>query len=384
MTSQLDQTIAEITNYNDPTPRLIEVMSHGEARLFLGDARVAQGELCHVSSTGETLRVKALTGQREALAGTLNGTLTATASAQFEATGEQALFPAPGEHTFVMSQARYVSAHTGGLTVEVELPKFGQLDGARVLMPTGMDALDVLSPLSQGGVNLVIDATTTRQGFMALRQRVSDALGDTVSPVTVHTTQGALTGAREVIPANPSREAFYMALKVAASWAASCRAQGEEQLFIVELPVMSTQEAWQHYSVSRGERSGREMSYAEVIGWIGDHFTSTTSARITTLVTFTMPGAEGDLGDIIDTMGLGDVDAVVVIDEQGRYAPQRSRSRTPQPADMATEAMRVRGMLHRADQIAQKIALFGEDDLEPGELATHHEATSWRPVVTQP
>ncbi len=376
----LHKTIEEIKGYADLTPRILSAEStRGIARLFLGDGRVTLGELVMIPSTGEALRVRELCGQREAIASTLNGRLKATASTPIELTGMPARLPIPKEHIWRLEQAQYVSPedHDRTLPALPKTPRFEQLDGQREHLPTAIAALDLLSPLSRGGINLVLDASPGRKGFEALRERVERALGPDVTRMTARQEPLEEPEVRQVIASDANHETFYTALRVATSCVQVHNGLGEEVFFFVNLPALSSAQAWQRYAEGGHTREGAEMGYGEVVSWLGDQLASTRSARVTTLITLMMEGLEGSLEAIADTMALGDVDALIVIDEQGRYAPQRSRSRVPQSA----EATRARGILHRASKAQSKLTVFGEDELTLEELSALEESVQWRPVV---
>ena len=80
-------------------------------------------------------------------------------------------------------------------------------------------------------------------------------------------------------------------------------------------------------------------------------------------------------------MSLGDLDVVIAIDEQGRYIPQRSRSRAQLEPGRALKALGARAALARAERVEQKLGVFGPDELEQGERDALSEAALWRPEL---
>lgn len=363
----------EIEGYEDPTPRVEAREGQLSLRALVGDARPARGALLRIEPSGEQApalaRVLRQIGNRHVQAQLLSARQEITAGAPIEVVeGAEAAFPAPRDEVLDLRGASFVEATApGALALEPERPGLMELDPARPALELGIEPLDLLCPLAARGLNLIVDAHPTRRAFLALAQRAHEALGPR-STVVVHGGARQTDGHLEALQAthrvwSPHGEAgALLGLRAAASWVAQLRKEerGGELLVVAELPELVARP-------QAGPPSGQEARLGEVVDWLGEALGSTREGPVTTLLRLPL-GSGHALGELVETLALGDVDAQLLIDADGALAPRRSRSRAELPEARQERARRVQSQITRALRVRDQVSIFGKDELKPEQL----------------
>lgn len=228
-----------------------------------------------------------------------------------------------------------------------------ELSGARTVLPTGLESIDVLAPLVQGGFNLVIDANRDRAAFDALVA----ATGKTVDiDVRVDAEQTA-TDVRRRLHAGGNVDEYEKVMAAALAWIADARHDGRSEIFaVMELPVVVAEFSADAAPSGLGSASK-----------IADAVASTKQCDVTCVMR--LPAATGPDGfaDIVESLALGEVDAQIFLDGKGRFEPDRSSSSAPIDAESQRLRTAALANLHRAARAADRLSLWGEDDLEEEE-----------------
>lgn len=250
-------------------------------------------------------------------------------------------------------------AQPGDFLFWTDPPKMVDLDPDRSALPVGLTAVDLLAPINRGGLHLIIDSSTDGGAARFLAQQLQEIL----APETVLCCGSSLTsGDMPSFVIDPGGDLLRHigALQVALALGEPLRSRGEALAFI-ELPAL---DLTGHYS---GESPALRRGIPEIVDRLGRHLASTRQSRITTLLALHLPAQATGLDDVIETLRLGDVDATIHIDRQGRFDPRRSSSR----AALGDEEMEHRSQLlyhldvaHRA---RDKASLLGEEELTDSE-----------------
>ena len=122
---------------------------------------------------------------------------------------------------------------------------------------------------------------------------------------------------------------------------------------------------------------------ASVLSFVGDHLASTRQTTITTLITLKIDSqTTRQFSTIFDTLSFGDLDAVLLFDERGRYSPRFSRSRAELAQPEARRATQIRSALHRSELAQKKAQVFGEDELTQEEFEVLDVLDMWSPSLS--
>ncbi len=365
----------DIRHYKARTPQVTEIQ-HGWVRAFVGDDIPRIGDALGLrSSEGEEAfaAVRRHAGGRQVIAMMLSVPEWVGEGTEVFTTGQSAHVPAPRAGTTAL-EALAISAGEASATMAFtpRSPSFEEMAGSQAALTSGYDAIDRLAPLSRGGVNLILDAFPGEAAFDHLTARVHEAAradanlwlaGDDRAPgwADYQITAGVDRGQRQLT-----------ALRVLASWATQLRDGGQHVLLCAELPPLA----------SRGPATAVEaalgVGIGEVVDQLGSALASTREATITTVLRLPLHTSAAGIESIIETMDVGDVDAQVYIDNQGRFDPYRSTSDADLDADARSDQQRLLSVLSRAASARDKAAMLGEFGLEEAEEQALRKAEGLR------
>ena len=352
---------AQLAEYDAPTPK-VESISGATLTAFVADDVPGIGEGLWVGDAGalRTLtRVVRHAGNRRVEAVALSPTPALTVGAPVARSHASAHLPA-SRPALDLSAASFVPGGDGALGWTPERPGFAALDARRPALTLGRDAIDLLSPLAARGVNLIVDRSDDPSAFTALVEDAHRALApDAVLHVATPDLAALSDLATHTIRPGATPEAVAWALRSAALLGGRLRGEVDATLVVVSLPTWSIDEA----AFRTGAGTGLEVTFSELVDWLGEALVSTKQGAVTTLMRLPIDATAIGLADISDTLAVGDVDAQVFF-EDGVYDPRRSRSRAEQSDAQRAEAMRVRSALARAEAAASHTAIFGDDGLE--------------------
>ncbi|MBA2664710.1 MAG: hypothetical protein H0U74_20655 [Bradymonadaceae bacterium] len=365
----------EFENY---APALATVVHVGEGwiRAFVVDAIPALGEaLAIVGPHGQRVyaEVRRHSGHRLVEALLFDAPAWLSPGLPVERTHRAAAIALPEACDLVPGADTLVPHEPGeNLALAAPRPSFAQLDGQRPPLNTGIEALDLLSPLVQRGTNLVIDTSTDTAAFDALARCTTAGADHDVALVV--TTDGRALGlnARQVRVGQGAGQ-HLLALRLAMRWAIALRDRGQNVLFVAELPPVGSTPT-KH--TARAEQAVT-VGFGEIVDLVGEALVSTHSAAVTVLLRLSLADPVGGLAEIIETLELGDIDAQIFVTNDGRFDPRRSHSRAQLPASRATQRSEALAILSLARKAEERSELFGDDELEPHELDALDQAQAW-------
>lgn len=297
------------------------------------------------------------------------------------ATGRPAGFRLAEDGSADLRSTRFVPEPddpAGWTSFEWTSPEFSEIRGAFSAVETGYEGLDAIAPVAEGGTNLVIDTSDGRSAADHLTRAVVDGLRpiDAVhAPVEPDSEEPDWV--THPIRCERHSPRHVAALRMAVALAADRRSRGDDLFVCVDLPTPGRTPA-------SDERQVTEPGYGELIDLLGSGLASTRDAAITTLVRLPVPERESDLAPIIETLDLGDVDAQIVLDGSGRFAPDRSTSDADRSDDVRRRADAALETLRRAERARQKRDLLGERELSPDERDAIEQADALRTDLTTP
>jgi hypothetical protein len=335
----------------------VEAVEGLVVRAYVGDAVPAVGEALRIGDACHA-RVMRHLGQRRVEALLLSAHEAAQVGALVSPTGQAARFPAPDGDRLALGVG-FVTE--GGLSWDVVAPGWLALDPARPALLLGDDVLDTLCPLAARGTNLVVDARRAPDAFEALTGHALEALG--ADEVFVLSREGELTGiAGKRVEAG---QAGLVAWRALVSWACAARDAGRSVAVVGTLEIGD-----------RRAGQGAGMTLGQVVELLGERLVSTRTGTITTFLRLKMP-ADG-LEELGETLGLGDVDAQLMLLASGRVDARRSRSRAELDEEGLARRAGALSALTEAEALAERQRLFGADELSDAERALVEEARRWR------
>ncbi len=382
-----DDRIPDIAQYEDLTPRVTEVFNDAEIEVFVGDevASIGDAVVCQPSGEEETVaRIVRHTGNRRAIARLLSPRREIQEGCPVTPRpGEQARVPLPQGNALDLRQASFT--HTAGMSLEVEPPGLMELEPNRAVLPVGIEAIDVLSPLVAYGLNLFIDLAPTQRVFTDLASRLITAHSDIASLAVVAPIKGRDGSLDELETTYTVRcpsgdHGIFLGLRAASVWAKELAEQHEHLIVIATLPPLTTRT---DLTDGMASRSGHESEVSDVLSVLGTALASTRAGKITALLDLGVDASAIGVDEVIETLALGDVDAQLVMEADGRYGPMRSHSKAPLDEETAQRARKVRAELGRALKQSDHAAIFGEDELEDDAGDLREEAARWRPNLRE-
>ncbi|MFU8802966.1 MAG: hypothetical protein ACNA8W_04065 [Bradymonadaceae bacterium] len=348
-----------LEDYQAPTPHIESVHEYW-IEAYVADDIPRPGEaLGIVSPDGDRVyaEVRALTGARRVQAILPSMPSWLEPGLPVERTRKPVAFDTPTTGDLELRPTLLQPDGERGVTLHSERPSMMELDGERPFVATGIEGIDLFSPVAGHGLNLVIDVNREVDTFGLLAERVAGSVSAAVT-IVVGTDLPSPDGNARRVVYEGTGPIHLMALRLGMRWAAHLRDQGQTVFVVAELPRPAPS------GESRPPASA-SPSFGDVIDLMGSSLVSTRTGRITTLLRLPMEAHQEGLAHIIETMDLGAVDSQIFLSEDGRYEPSRSFSRADVDSERQAEAM---GLLSRAHRVKEKIALFGEFDLEEGDL----------------
>ena len=286
---------------------------------------------------------------------------------------EATLGPVSMEPPVVELASRGFGTH--GPSLRWQTPGWMALDLARQALHTGLDALDVMCPLVEGGVNLVVDASPNARSMMSLALRAHQGISACAQVILLGPARFARwpqeLGPSKALLTPEAGAARHYTMRAALSWLASV--QDGPLLVLLELPALG-----QAQSLT-APRQGHELSVAQLIDALGESLASTHQRRVTALARLALDPTLHDLPHILDSLSLGDVDSQLVIQRDGALSLVHSRSRLERsPQDPLEQArQRAQRAIQRASPLRERAAIFGLDELDEEQLAALEEASPY-------
>jgi len=353
--------LSRLADYDGAPLRVTE--HHGAIlTAFCGDNVPRLGEAVAIDADGQDTiwaRVLGQEGNRHVRLHILSDPGASLEGASIERTGQQAAFPAPEGDVLDLSGASWVpDTVSGALGLRHARPGFAELEPNRPAAKTGIRAIDALSPIARHGITVVLDARPTPDAFLALVRR---ALPGLEASAILGTRS---LGAHDLLTHTVDAPDVLTGLRAVMSWAPSLRMDQTHTLVLVDVP------AWRVTPDARPHalNAASDALMTQVLTRLGDALVSTQSGRITTLARLQIDESASALGDIAETMGLGDVDAQLLLDADGVWDPRRSRSSADTDEDARAWAMQARAALGVELAAQDKLMMFGEDELTRREL----------------
>jgi len=372
----------DLESYEPQSDEVLDVEA-GWVTVYLEEKRPAFGEAIAVElGGGDTTYVAAheRLGGREVRAQRLGGA-DIEVGAPVRATGRPAgFFPAENGSIDVTS-TRFVPEPDdpeGWVAFEFTSPDFPELRGELTSLETGYERLDPIAPVAEGGTNLLVDTSGSRRAVDHLNRAVHDELGsvDAIrAPVCPDEEEPEwLT---HPIRCEPHSGGHVAAIRLGVALAADRRDDGIDSFVSLDLPAPGRTRA-------SDERRATEPGYGQLIDLLGSGLASTRDTAITAVVRLPVPERDSDLAPIIETLDLGGVDAQIVVDGSGRFAPDRSTSDAARPDEVRRRAEQVLETLRRAERAREKRDLLGERELSRDERDAIERADTLRTDLTSP
>lgn len=368
-------------NYEPLTPH-IEHVGAGWIRAFVLDEPIEIGEaLAIIGPDNQRIfaEVRRHTGNRRVEALILNPPDWLQAGLPVERTSKPVAvnFPATGDlHCQPQTLQPYVPGQNTPL--QFTKPSFAELDGARPPLLVDIAPIDLLAPLAERGLNLIIDLSTDATAFhtLAARTQITRQTATkfdvvlNVPHANENQSEFTIPNARRILATDHPQ-----ALRIAAAWAVHLRNTGKNVLFIADLPQIKGQTS-EVFATKPESSSAPTLSFGEIIDLLGQTLTSTHTAAITVLLRLHLVDTAG-LEDIIETMHLGDVDSQIFITPDACFDPRRSLSRAQLTSSQATAQDNALAVLAHAAAAQNRADLFGEDELEDNEKGALHQVETW-------
>ncbi len=249
-------------------------------------------------------------------------------------------------------------------------PDWTDLQPQRPALPIDLPPLDSLAPLATDGTHLIIDLSPDDQAFHSLCHRVHHHL-QPASTLLIHpTSDGLIT--------QPTAQHWHLqpttlgariyALQLAIALSPRLR-QSPPALAVIDLPTPPSATP-----NPTGEPDPLTRGIPDIIDRLATHLVATQGASLTTLLRLHIPASSSGLQTIIDTLHLGDVDATITIDHDGRFDPHRSHSRAELDSRQLSHQRELHRLLHRAQKIRDKAHLLDDDMLTEDEHRILSEA----------
>lgn len=355
----------DIEGYQERTPQIVEVSGEW-VRAFVGDEIPERAEALGLRSQDGReafAAVRRHTGARTVEAMLLDPPAWLAEGLEVFKTGQLAHIMSAPQGTRHLDEIAFTAGPKADrIPFRLDAPSFDQLVGDRPGLTSGFEALDTLAPLADGGLNLVLDSYAGPEAFDILAARAHAAS----SPDAAYWLTGddrPADWATLHLKAGANDQRQLTALRLLMSWATQLRNEGRDVLVCAELPPLSATGAATDVDTALG------LSIGEVVDQLGAALASTRDGRITTLLRLPLHRSAAGIEYIIETMDVGDVDAQIFVDAEGRFDPHRSRS----DADLDAEGRRTQqealSVLSRAAAARDKLAMLGEFGVDERERA---------------
>jgi hypothetical protein len=365
----------DIESYEPRGDQVIEAQAHSAIVQFDGSPPEI-GTALHVSRNGESVygRIASHEGNRRAQAIFAGSNADIEAGSSVEATDEPAAFRPPDEIGYLdFGLDALVPSSDASIPFEWTRPDFADLASARPALSLGDDALDLFSPVAEGGLNLVIDGAPAGDHVPQLEERVAETLDADLAIAVVSGSDDARPDWADVVVGAPEDAwGSAMALRAGICLAARERDRGRSIFVAGRLPALS---ATRRASASQ---KAEGVSMETLVNRIADGLLSVKDAMVTGLLQLPVPSGLEGTETIIESLGIGEPDAQILIGTDGCYDPGRSTSDADRDADARSREREARGILRQADELDDKRAIWGDQELDPAERDMVRRAEAYR------
>lgn len=376
-------------DYQPPTPA-VESMAGDKLRIFCADQVPPRGAAVAVD-TDDGQRLWAVVerhlGARRIEAWLPGRPPTIAKGTAVQITDDPATFRPPKDGVITPTADLITAGDDQGIALRPEAPPWSELSGRLQPLPLGIKPVDALTPLARGGLNLILDHSPTTAAIDGLYSRIPKAHTFAESLyVGPHDGADAADGEDGTNSDEPRRFTWRIdstaqntthiaALQIAIALAARLR-QAPDALALIELPTLTPPP----HSTVGTDAVDVPQGIPEIIDRLGRHFVSTKDASLTTVLHLSLAARRQGLAAIIETLRLGDVDATIYIDDQGRFDPRRSSSSVAPPPSLAPFRQKSQQILQQADQARDKQAIFGDGEIN----ADQRQALAEEPQLFAP
>jgi len=329
-----------IEDYRPSDLVVVSVEGH-EVIVDSGDEEVAIGDAVRFANDMFG-RVVELTGAREVVVQVFDSTgIESHGPVTFPGTAARLPEPSHGTH-----QLKNLAFVLEGVPFDAKASRLGAIDASRPPVETGSRTSDLLAPLVQNGVNLIINESGT--------SLLGSCRGWVSADIAIGVTQ--IDGVDIDFEVHDAWE-HLMAMRVAAAWAAWFREHGDSVTFLARLPSPESAPAAPRESASAA-------TLAQWVNEMGEILVSTQTS-ITSI--FEVDVSNRGIAAIAETMDFGEVDAQWFIDADGNFDPTRSTSRAELRDDERAERDDVLAKIRLAAKARERAAIFGEIELSDEE-----------------
>jgi hypothetical protein len=368
----------DIDNYESRRDRIVECADHS-AEVQFRESPPSVGTAIRVGHDDEALcgRLAEHLGNRRAeivFSGTPDDVQPGDA---VKDTGRPAAFRPPDETGHLRLTVDSLTPESeDSIPFEWTRPDFADLAASRPAVAVGDELLDIFSPIAAGGLNLIVDGRPSESTFSELTARVEESLGADVTISVVGPEATPPDWANVIIDAPADAWGAAMALRAGVCLAADARGRGRSVFFAGRLPAPREASPTERRPSESQRATGASMQ--SLVNRIGDGLLSVDGESVTSLLQLPVTAELEGLESIIETLGIGESDAQIVIGNDGCYRPERSTSDADRDASARQHETEKRRTLRRAAELQQKRAIWGDDELDPKELDIIHRAESWR------
>jgi hypothetical protein len=367
----------DIDSYEPRRDQVVEAKTHSAIVQF-DDTPPEIGNALRVNRNGGAVygRIASHEGNRRAeviFAGSIE---SIEAGCSVEATEQPAAFRPPDEdgHLDVGVDA-LVPSSEASIPFEWSRPDFADLASARPALSVGDDALDLFSPVAEGGVTLVVHGNASEDHIFQLEDRTAEAVDADLGIAIVSGSDDRPAWADVVVIAPDEPWGSAMALRAGICLAARERDRGRSIFIAGRLPALSATRGASESQKAEG------ASMEALVNRIADGLLSVRNTMVTGLLQLPVPSGLEGIETIIESLGIGEPDAQIVIGTDGCYEPGRSTSDADRDPEARRREREARGTLRRAAELRDKRAIWGDQELEPEEREVLRRADAWhRPL----
>ncbi len=371
-----------VNDYSPPTPQ-VEAVDGDRLRLFCGDELPDVGSAVAIDDADGARRVYAVcrrhTGARRVDAWLPECPDWVEPGVAIEVTGSKAGFEASPGAVLCAGPELIEPVDGDEIPLWPSAPDWQELSGQRRSIQIGSEPIDALAPICEGGLNLVIDNSGEHRAFAALSRRVAQSISASSGLVCSRNLErydSVVGGDFWRIDAGSSPSSQIASLQLAVALAAQLRAQASS-LAIVELPEIQ----WPETPTPSPPDRARRDAIADIVGRLGRHLVSVGDRRLTSLLWLQMPDDAPAVETVVDTLRLGDVDATLYIDDEGRFRPQRSSSSADVDGALARRRQQHLKTLQLARSADEKSAIFGDRELSDAQRQARDDVAALQPVI---
>lgn len=255
-------------------------------------------------------------------------------------------------------------------------PPFESVRADFAPVETGYEGLDCVAPVVHGGTTLVIDNSGDRRSFdNVVGATATDRSDAAVLRAPVEPSESDSGDPDVLVESGRRAPDRVAAIRLAVALAANRRDRGTPLVVAIELPAVSR-------TPGSAEEAATSAGYSELVDHIAATLASTDDAAATVLLRLPVGRAPDGLDQIVETLDLGDVDAQIFVDEEGRFVPNRSSSAADRADDDRSRADAALATIRRAEEARDKAKLLGRNELTEAERDALDRADTLRTDLT--